>query len=114
MSELVRDKVPNILKQQGLNPDYVLLEQKDGMRKVFVKNKFISVSGELVLAMNLAKPEDILMALAKTLDLVHQIAKEEKIKMTQVRESRRHLRGLKGKYQDFVILHAANKTNYPY
>lgn len=110
MSELVRDKVPNILKQQGLNPDYDLLPKGDGMRRQFVRNKFVNVSGEVDLALKLAKPEDILAALGKMMDIVGLVASESGITMKQVRESRDHLRALKGEHNDFVILKTPNRT----
>lgn len=107
--ELVRDKVPEILKLQGLNPDYDILPAGHGMRRQYARQKFVNVSGEVDLALKLAKPEDILAALGKMMDMVSVVATEHGITMKQVRESRDHVRALKGEHKEFVILKNPNR-----
>lgn len=104
MTELVRDNIPKVLIEKGLNPCYEMLPEKHPMRKQYAREKLVNNLGELDTALRLNDKDAILQGLAKSLDLLAIVAQENGISMKQVREARDHKRALKGKHDSFVIL----------
>lgn len=107
--ELVRDKVPEILIRQGMNPEIIFLSPKDHQRFEAIRNKLALVSGEALKAFKSGNPEEVLSALANLMELVGVAGKEYGISMQQIRQERDKKRAIKGGFDKFTILLHPNK-----
>lgn len=111
MSQLVRDKIPEILKIKGLNPNYTLISEKDHNRYDYIRSKFLEYTGEAANSIKSGNPEEVLSALANVMEIVGVAAKQYEISLNQIKQERDKKRALKGGFDDFTVLIQPN-TKY--
>lgn len=110
--ELVRDKVPEILKRKGMNPEYRIISEIDHNRFDFIRDKFVAVSGEAAKAIKGGNPEEVLSALANMMEIVGVASKQYNLSLNDIKLERDKKRRVKGGFDEFIVLVNPNKQMY--
>lgn len=108
--KLVRDRIPEHLINQGMNPVYKLVDKKDGLRYDLLRDLMVQTGGEAATAMKSGNPEEVLRALASLMEVVGKCAEQYKLGMKDVQAERNKLRLLNGKYDKFVAMIEENNS----
>jgi predicted house-cleaning noncanonical NTP pyrophosphatase (MazG superfamily) len=98
-NKLVRDKVPEIIKKDGLKPDIKILS--DGEAVVELKKKLLEEASEFI---NANSVEDVIVELADLREVEGALMERLKIKEDLVEKVRLERREKRGGFDDNIFL----------
>lgn len=97
---LVRDLIPNIIKEQGCDCEYITIED-DNQYRTKLKHKLEEEAHEVTASHT---KEDIMEELADVLEVIDCIAKTYDIDMEKVKDIKNNKKMLKGSFEERIFL----------